>query len=317
VRDLRYAIRVLTSRPGFTTVAIVTLALGIGANTALFTVVNAVLLRPLPFREPSRLMLLVEHTAQLATTTTSWQNYVDWRDQSRSFESVGAMRALTMTLTSEGEPDRVSAKMVTASLVPLLGVSPALGRMFGPDDDRAGAAGVALLADALWHRRFGGAPDVVGRAITLDNQPYTIVGVLPAGFQLLQSADLLVPMGPWAATLPDDRSWHPGIFPVARLKADVTLARAQAEMDVIAERLATAYPDFDQGVTVEVKPLHDFAVQNVRQSLLVLGAAVGFAFSSRARTWRTCCSRERSAVSARLRFGRRSAQAACASRCSS
>jgi putative ABC transport system permease protein len=276
VNDLRYAVRVLASRPGFTVVAIVTLALGIGANAAIFTVVNAVLLRPLPFREPSRLVLLIERTAQLPTVTTSWLNYVDWRDQSRSFEAVAAMRNLTMTLTGRGEPDRVPAKMVTASLLPLLGVSPALGRPFTADEDRAGAAGAALLSDALWRRRFGAAPDVLGRSITLDNQPYTIVGILPAGFQLLQNADLVVPIGPWAATLPDDRSWHPGIFPLARLKGDSTLARAQAEMDVVTDRLARQYPEFDQGVTVEVKPLHEFAVQNVRRSLLVLVAAVGF-----------------------------------------
>jgi putative ABC transport system permease protein len=276
MRDLRYAIRVLTSRPAFTTVAVLTLALGIGANTAIFTVVNAVLLRPLPFRDPSRLVLLIEQMSQFPTVTTSWQNYVDWRDQSRSFEAVAAVRSLTMTLTGDAEPERVPAKMLTASLLPALGVSPALGRAFAPEDDRAGAAGVALLSDALWHRRFGGARDALGRAVTLDNQPYTIVGVLPPGFQLLQAADVVVPIGPWAATLPDDRSWHPGILPLARLKADVPLQRAQAEMDVIADRLAKQYPEFDHGVTVEVKPLHDYAVQNVRQSLLVLVAAVGF-----------------------------------------
>src|SRR5262245_15527625 len=252
MRDLRYAIRVLATRPGFSTVAIVTLALGIGANTAIFTVVNAVLLRPLPFRDPARLMLLVERTAQFPTQTTSWQNYQDWRDQSRSFEAVAAVRSLTVTMTGDAEPERVQAKMATASLLPTLGVAPAIGRGFVPEDDRAGAAGVAVLSDALWHRRFGGARDVVGRAVTLDNQPYTIVGVLPPGFQLLQAADIVVPMGPWAATLPDDRSWHPGIVPLARLKSDSTLARSQAEMDVIADRLAKQYPEFDHGVTVEV-----------------------------------------------------------------
>jgi putative ABC transport system permease protein len=276
MRDLRYAFRVLTTRPGFTAVAIVTLALGIGANTAIFTVVNAVLLRPLPFRDPRRLMLLIEHTSQFPTQTTSWQNYQDWRDQSRSFESVAAMRGLTMTLTGDAEPERIQAKMATASLLPALGVAPAIGRVFAPEDDRAGAAGVVLLSDALWHRRFGGASDVVGRGVTLDNEPYTIVGVLPPGFQLLQAADVVVPMGPWAATLPDDRSWHPGILPLARLKSDATFARAQAEMAVVADRLARQYPEFDHGVTIEVKPLHDFAVQNVRESLLVLVAAVGF-----------------------------------------
>jgi putative ABC transport system permease protein len=276
VRNIRYAVRVLLSRPGFSIVAILTLALGIGANTAIFTVINAVLLRPLPFRDPSRLVLLIERTSQFPTQTTSWQNFVDWRDQTKSFDAVAASRTLTMTLTDLGEPDRIPAKMVTAPLLPMLGVGPALGRAFSADEDRPGAAGVALLSDTLWHRRFGGTADAIGRTITLDNQPYTVIGVLPPGFQLLQAADVLLPMAPWAATLPDDRSWHPGIVPLARLKPDISLSRAQAEMDVISDRLATQYPEFNHGVTAEVKPLHDFVVQNVRQSLLVLAAAVAF-----------------------------------------
>ena len=141
MRDLRYTIRVLLARPGFTAVAVLTLALGIGANTAIFTVVNAVLLRPLPFDEPDRLVLLAERTTQLPTVTTSWPNYVDWRDGSRSFEAVAAMRPLTMTLTEQGEPDRLAAKMVTASLLPMLRVSPAIGRAFTGGDDKAGRRG--------------------------------------------------------------------------------------------------------------------------------------------------------------------------------
>jgi putative ABC transport system permease protein len=269
-------VRVLLSRPAFSAVAILTLALGIGANTAIFTVINAVLLRPLPYHDPSRLVLLIERTSQFPTQTTSWQNFVDWRDQTKSFDAVAAIRTLTMTLTGRGEPDRIPAKMVTAPLLPMLGVTPPLGRAFSAEEDRPGAAGVALLSDALWHRRFGGTADAVGRTITLDNQPYTVIGVLPPGFQLMQPADVLLPMGPWAATLPDDRSWHPGILPLARLKAGVALAQAQAEMDVISDRLAKQYPEFNHGVTAEAKPFHDFVVQNVRQSLLVLAAAVAF-----------------------------------------
>lgn len=267
----------LLARPGFTAVAVLTLALGIGANTAIFTVVNAVLLKPLPFGDPERLVMLLERTSQFPTSTTSWPNYVDWRDQSRSYESIAAMRPLAMTLTGQGEPDRIPAKMVTASLLPTLRVTPALGRGIGPDDDKPGAEGVVLLSDALWRRRFGASPAAVGRAITLDNQPYTIVGVMPPHFQLLQPADVLLPIGPWAATLPmDDRTWHPGIQPLARLKSDTDLSRAQAELDVISERLVKQYPEGNHGVSAEAKPLHDFAVQNVRQSLLVLVAAVGF-----------------------------------------
>jgi putative ABC transport system permease protein len=276
MHDVRYAWRMLANRPAFAFVAVLTLALGIGANTAIFTVVDAVLLRPLPFRDPDRLVLLVERTTQFPTVTTSWENYQDWRDDSRSFEAVAAVRTLTMTLSGVANPERVPAKMVTASLLPALGIAPQIGRTFAAGDDKPGAAGVALLSEALWRRRFGGSADAVGRALTLDNQPYTIIGVLPPQFQLLAAADVLLPMGPWAATLPDDRNWHPGIFPLARLKTGVTMAQAQAEMDVITERLAAAYPEFNRGVSAEVKPLHDYAVQNVRQSLLVLVGAVGF-----------------------------------------
>jgi len=277
VSDLRYAIRVLLARPGFSAVAILTLALGVGANTAIFTVVNAVLLRPLPFHEPSRLMLIVERNGPfLSTLTTSWQNYADWRDQAGSFESFGAFRNLTMTLTGGSEPERVPAKMLSSAVLPGLGVTPAIGRTFTGADDEHGAAGVVLLSDALWRRRFGASQHAVGRSITLDNQPYTIIGVMPPHLQLLQAADVYLTIGPWAATLPDDRGWHPGIWPLARLKPGLTIQQAQAEMDVISKRLADTYPNFNHNLSAEVRPLEEFAVQNVRQSLLVLVAAVGF-----------------------------------------
>jgi len=275
--DLRYAIRGLLARPAFSLVAILTLALGIGANTAIFTVVNAVLLRPLPFRDPQQLMLIVERNGPFPTTqTTSWQNYVDWRDQSHSFQNFGAFRNLIVTLSGGTEPERLPAKMLSAAVLPALGVSPAIGRGFAAGDDVAGAPGVALLSDSLWRRRFGAAPDAVGRAITLDNQPYMIIGVMPPLFQLMQAADVFIPMGPWAATLPDDRGWHPGIWPLVRLASGNNIEQAQAEMKVISERLEKDYPTFNRNLRAEVRPLQEFAVQNVRQSLLVLVAAVGF-----------------------------------------
>src|SRR5207249_1814363 len=145
---------------------------------------------------------------------------------------------------------------------------------FSEEDDRPGAAGVVLLTDGFWRRRFGGG-DAIGQPIALDNQPYTIVGVLPSDFQLTLPADVLLPVGPWAATLPDDRSWHPGIWPLARLRATVAIEQARADMRVIADRLAREYPEYDTGVGADVVPLHSYLVQNVRQSLLVLMAAVG------------------------------------------
>jgi len=274
--DFKHAVRLLRKRPTFTVVAILTLALGIGANAAIFSVVNAVLLRPLPFADSGELMLLIEHTARFPTITTSWQNYVDWRDQSRSFEAVAAFRNVTMTMTGGSEPQRIAAKMVTASLLPMLRVEPPLGRAFSEADDIPGAAGVILIDDGLWRRQFAAARDVIGRTLVLDNTPYSIIGVLPPDFRLMQASEVLLPMGPWAATLPDDRSWHPGIWPIARLKRGTTMSQADAEMRVISDRLERQYPDFDKGVSAAVVPLHAYLVQNVRQSLVMLSGAIGF-----------------------------------------
>ena len=164
--------------------------------------------------------------------------------------------------------------MVTASLLPLLGVDLPLGRPFTAADDQPGAAGVVILSHGLWMRRFDGAVDVLGRSMQLDKQPYTVVGVLPSGFELFQPADLYVPMGPWAATLPDDRGWHPGILPVARLDDGVSLDQARAEMDTISRQLEAEYPQFNRDVRARVTPLQDLLVQNVRPALLVLLGAV-------------------------------------------
>jgi putative ABC transport system permease protein len=276
IADFRYALRALRKRPGFSAIAIFTLAVGIGANSAIFTVVNGVLLRPLPFRDADRLVILAEHAGAVATITTSWQNYQDWRDQTKSYDGFGAVRSLTMTLAGGAEPERVPAKMVSASLLAALGTPPALGRGIAADDDRSGAAGVAVLSDALWRRRFGGSTGVVGRTVTLDGGVYTIVGVMPASFRVLGQADVFLPIGPWAATLPDDRNWHPGLWPIARLKPHVTIQEAQAEMDVVSARLEQQYPAYNHGVRAQVQGLHDYAVQNIRQSVLVLAAAVGF-----------------------------------------
>ncbi|HWW88507.1 MAG TPA: ABC transporter permease [Vicinamibacterales bacterium] len=276
MNELRQILRTLLRHPAFSAVVILTLALGIGANTAIFTVVNSVLLRPFPFPDADRLVMIVERAGSTPTVTTSWENYQDWRDQSRAYEGFGAVRSLTMTLEGGVEPERLPAKMMSASMLGALRVAPTLGRAFSVDDDRPGAAGVALLSDAIWNRRFGGSRDALGRSITVDGQSYTIVGVMPPRFQLLAQADLLLPIGPWAATLPDDRNWHPGLFPIARLKPDVTVQQAQAEMDVISGRLEQQYPVFNHGVSARVVPLHEYAVENVRQSLVVLAAAVGF-----------------------------------------
>ena len=273
LQDLRYAIRLLGKSPGFTAIAILTLALGIGANTAIFTVVNAVLLRPLGFRDPSRVVLVAEKSAY-PTVSTSYQNYVDWRDQSHSFESMEATRGTTITLTGSGEPERLNARMATAPLFSLLGVNAILGRTFLSEEDRAGGAPVVVLGYGLWQRRFGGARDILGRSITLDSQPYTVVGVLPSGFELLQPADIFLPFTPWAKTLPDDRNWHPGIFPIARLKAGISREQARTEMVGITKRLEEQYPIYNTGTSADVVDLQEQLVKGVRPALLLLLGAV-------------------------------------------
>jgi putative ABC transport system permease protein len=275
LQDLRYAVRLLFKTPSFTAIAILTLALGIGANTAIFSVVNAVLLRPLAFRDPSRLILVAEKS-NFPVISTSYQNYVDWRDQSHSFESLEATRGTTITLTGGGEPQRLNARMVTARLLPLLGVDARIGRTFRSEEDRAGGNPVVLLSYGLWQRHFGGANDVLGKSINLDSRPYTIVGVLPSGFELLQPAEVFLPFTPWAVTLPDDRNWHPGIIVVGRLKPGVTREQARTEMVGITKRLEQQYPDYNTGTSADVVPLQEQMVQNVRPALILLLGAVSF-----------------------------------------
>ncbi|MGA2094722.1 MAG: ABC transporter permease [Candidatus Acidiferrum sp.] len=273
-QDLRYAFRLLTKSPAFSLIAILTLAFGIGANTAIFTVVNAVLLRPLPFKDPSRLVILAEKSPY-PTITVSYQNWQDWRDQSHSFESVEGMRPSTIALTgSSGDPERLKSQYATAGLFPLLGVDAALGRTFLLEEDRAGGNPVVLLNYGLWKRRFAGSPEIIGQSVTLDSVPRTVVGVLPAGFELIFPADVYLPFTPWAKTLPDDRNWHPGIFAMARLKPDVTQEQARTEMVLIAKRLEQQYPDYNTSVSANIVGVREQMVKNIRPALLLLLGAV-------------------------------------------
>ena len=275
LQDVRYAFRLLAKSPGFTAIAILTLALGIGANTAIFSVVNGVLLRPLPFRDPSQLVLIAEKSS-FPVISTSYENYLDWRDQSHSFESMEATRGGAITLTGAGDPERLNVRMVTAGLFSMLGINARVGRTFLPEEDRAGGTPVALLSYGLWQRRFGGSQEIIGKAINLDAQPYTIVGILPSGFQILQPADIFLPFMPWAKTLPDDRNWHPGIIPLARLKSGVSREQARVDMVGITKRLEQQYPDYNTGTSADVVGLQDQIVQNSRPALLLLLGAVSF-----------------------------------------
>jgi putative ABC transport system permease protein len=277
IKELQFALRQLRRAKVFTIVAVLTLALGIGCNTAIFSVFYGVLLRPLPFHDADRLVLISEHAERFPLLSASWQNFRDWRTQSTSFEEFGAVRNLTMSLTGNGEPEQIPSQMITGNLLHLLGVQPHLGRALADADDQPASRAVALLGYGLWQRKYDGSPSAMGQSIRLNDQSYTIIGVLPKGYEVLQQRpDAVVAMGPWASKLPDDRSWHPGIFPIARLKAGVPLSSARAEMTTIAKRLLAKYPVDNIAIDAIVNPMHEQLVKDARPALLTLLGAVVF-----------------------------------------
>ena len=281
LQDIRYAVRILSKAPGFTIIAIVTLALGIGANTALFSVVDGVLLNPLPYTQPDRIVAVYTHTRTFNHSSISYPNFLDWVRENRSFSGLAAFREDDMNITGVGEPERLRTEMISANFFAVLGVKPVVGRTFFAKEDQIGAAPVVLLSEGLWKRKFGGSADAVGKSVSLNGTSYTIVGVIPGDFHYASgnfrfNTDIFVPIGQWDAPLFRDRRTGMGMDAVGRLAPGVTLAQAQADMDGIARNLATAYPDVDKGSGVAMLPLRDDVVGNIRPFLLVLLAAVGF-----------------------------------------
>jgi putative ABC transport system permease protein len=281
-QDLRYGARALAQHKGFTLVAVLTLALGIGANTAIFSVVNELLLRPLPFPDAERLVMLWEVAPEgRHQNTTSRANFQSWRDQSKSFEGMAAFSDQRLNLTGAGDPEEVSVQLATLELFQVLGVEPILGRVIMEDDGRSGTPEVAVLSYALWQRRFGGDPHVVDKPITLNGTPYTVVGVMPAGFQwhIRQRSGTGRPAEIWTVLdMPNELGAARGRFlsVVARLKRGVSFEQAEAEMKTIAARLEQDAPQFNKGYSAEVIPLREQFVGNVRPALWILLGAVGF-----------------------------------------
>jgi putative ABC transport system permease protein len=274
LQDLRYGLRVLAGNPSLTAVAVLALALGIGANTAIFSVVNAVLLRPLPFRDPDRLVSIrIDHEQlNIHGAFGPYPDIADWRQQSRSFEFLAAYTPSAVNLTTRGEPERVARWKVNASFFPMLGVTMALGRGFLPAEDQPGAGRVAILSHSLWQRHFGSDASLVGKAVVIDGDPYTVVGILPPGFKVEDaSVDLYTPIALSSARGRGDE-WMYGAY--ARLKAGVSVKQAQAELDTITRRLEKQYPKHISGWRARVWGMHEFMVRNVRLSLIVLLAAV-------------------------------------------
>jgi putative ABC transport system permease protein len=276
-QDVKYGARMLWKRPGFTAVAVLTLALGIGANTAIFSLVNAVLLRPLPFAEPERLVMIWEDAARIGfpKNTPAPANYVDWKTQTRSFEGMAALMTASYNLTGQGEPQKIAAHAVTADLFPLLGVRPARGRAFTPEEEKPGSDGVVILSHGLWRDSFGADPALVGRDILLNGEKRTVVGVMPEGFQFLDPwVRLWVPL----AQAPEDWANRGGHYlqVVARMKPGVTAEQADADVKTVMARISRDNPEEAAELGAYVMPLRDELAGEVRRPLLMLVVAVAF-----------------------------------------
>ena len=275
IQDLRYGLRSLSKAPAFTAVAVLALALGIGANTVLFSVISFALLRPLPYPDPDRLVIINETQPNFPASSCAWLNYLDWKAQSGDlFSYLAASRRESFNLTSDGEPERVLGRMATSDLLPELGVKPLLGRLYGPDDDKPGAPRTVVLSYGLWQRRFGGDPAVLGKSIELSGDSYEVVGVLPRDFRFLSGGDLFVPIALFGDRY-QVRDIHPGIYGFGRLRQGVSLEQAQKALDTIALRIDAQHPEM-KGNGIRVRQLSEDQVEDARPALLVLWGAVAF-----------------------------------------
>ncbi|HKT52496.1 MAG TPA: ABC transporter permease [Candidatus Angelobacter sp.] len=276
LQDLRYGARTLRKSPGFTLVAVIALALGIGANTAMFSVVDSVLLRPLPYAEPESLLKIYTSMPQFRDASISYPNFLDWQQRSRSFEAMAAYRSTSFNLTGSANPERLRGEMASATIFPVLGIKPVIGRAFTSDEDRKGGAQVAVLTSSFWKTRFGSDPQIIGRTLTLDEKLYTIVGVVPSDNVILRRTSVIIPIGQWSEPLFWDRSVGMGTRGLGRLKPGISVQQAQSELDGVAAGLAREYPKDNKDRGIYAVSLHDDLVGDVRTPLLVLLGAVGF-----------------------------------------
>jgi predicted permease len=282
VQDMRYALRMLRKSPGFTAIAILTLALGIGANTSLFSVVNGVLLNPLPYPHPDQVVTMAGWFPGYGEGSISYPDFLDWVRLNHTFSSLAAYRRDGFNLTGQGDAEQVTAVDVSASFFSLLGVNPILGRNFSPAEDQLGGPPAVILSGGFWKTKFGSSPAIIGKALNLDGTDYTVVGVIPENFYFCCSStyfrlsDVYVPIGASKNPLVHDRRVTPSIWAVGRMKQGVTLAKARADMDGVARSLAAAYPDIDKDSGIMATPLEQVMVRDIRPFLLVLLAAVGF-----------------------------------------
>jgi predicted permease len=280
LQDIRYAFRVLAKSPTFAAIAVITLALGIGANTALFSIVNGVLLNPLPYPHPEQLTALYSRTPTFSEDSISYPNFLDWQHDNHSFAALAAYRGENYTLIGAGEPQRLQGEMVTGNFFQILGVQPVAGRLFTAQDDHAGAAPVVLLSYGFWQRKFGASPKIIGQTISMNGTAYTVLGIIPADFYFVGNnfhlSDVYVPIGQWTDATFLDRRTGMGMDSIGRLKAGVTLAQARADMNGIADALAKEYPEADKGSGIVIYHLKENMVGDVAPLLYELLGAVGF-----------------------------------------
>jgi predicted permease len=277
LQDIRYALRMLLKSPGFTAITILTLALGIGANTALFSVVNGVLLNPLAYPRSTQLVAIYEKNAGMSQAPISYLNFLDWQRATQSFSSMAIYRHEDYNLTGTGQAERLNGYMISAGFFSTLGIHPVLGRTFRSEDDHIGAAPVVILSGGFWKRRFGASPSIIGQPIALNGTSYTVVGVLPSDFSFYGTErDVYTPIGQWNDPSFLDRRVDMSAHAVGRLKPGITLAQARADMDAVAHNLTITYPEADKDVGITLLSMKEDIVGNVQPYLVVLLAAVGF-----------------------------------------
>jgi predicted permease len=280
LQDIRFAFRMLRKNPGFTLLAVMTLALGIGANTALFSVVNGVLLNPLPYPNPKQLVALHQSKPNFSHGAISYPNFLDWQKENQSFSEMAVYRSLVFNLTGSGDAEQLFGQYVTADFFNILGTKPVLGRGLVAGEDRIGGPPLVLISAELWERKFDASMDVLNKAITLNGTAYTVVGVVPQRFTLpvpyYQHADLYIPMGQFDKTALRHRDWGLGIHGLARLKPGVSFAQAEADMAAVSRALEQEYPEADKDTRANLIPLREQVVGSVRPYLLTLLGAVGF-----------------------------------------
>ena len=279
LQDLRYGARLWRRAPGFALIAIATLALGIGANTALFSIVNAVLLRPLPYPDPARLVTVHESKPNFDRGSISWPNFLDWQTRNRSFDRLAVSRENSFDLTGGGAADRVTAQFITTDFFPILGIAPLRGRLFAPGEDAIGGPPIVLLSEGLWRRRFASAEDITSRAVALDGKPYRVVGIIPDSFSLrlgtFSPADVYAPIGQWDNPALKSRQAGLGIHGIGRLKPGVSIETAREDMARVTGALALEYPGVDKGVGASLIPLDASVLRGVQTNLWILLGAVG------------------------------------------